>query len=199
MLDYLAFSCCTTSGSHAKEVIQKHIGKPSGLRMGGWCQPTPAGLWSGLDHDCVTGKVVDKNLQSALVALVCSRGAQTCPQRPMAHGIWYLFLIKASRAIIAVVLQWKPHLPQPLTLPPTLFPGLRLSWSPWALSSVPPYPGPVHLLALFLASSSSLWGINIAPYFFFTCKYRIFRLSFEKVWLKWYAVQWPGSWNRQAV
>jgi len=46
-------------------------------------------------------------------------------------------------------------------------PGNEIELISLALGSVAAYPGPVHMLALSLASSSSLQGIKIAPYFCF--------------------------------
>lgn len=89
-----------------------------------WCRPLSAGTWSGLDHDCVAGKV-EERLQGSLVAVVCLRSTQTVLKRQMSDRIWYLFLLTTTGAVIAVVSRWKPHLPHPLTLAP----GLRLSWS----------------------------------------------------------------------
>lgn len=73
---------------------------------------------------------------------------------------------RVTSAIITVVLQWQPHLPS-LSLQPALSPDLRLSSALLALGSVLAYPGCVHLLAFFLASRSSLWGIKIAPHLFY--------------------------------
>lgn len=115
----------------------------------------------------VTGKVVDnRTLQGVLVALERPRSAQTCSQRPVSNVIWYLFLIKSTRAIIAVTLQRKPHLPHPSTSPPALFPGLRLGWCSMALSSALLILACAPPCLLFFASTSSLWGIKISSSFF---------------------------------
>lgn len=148
----------------------------------------------------VTGKAVDnRTLPGALVALERPRSAQTCSQRPMSNVIWYLFLIKSTRAIIAATLQRKPHLPRPSTLPPALFPGLRLGWCFLALSSVPAYLGLCTSLPFFLQAPPLCGELKYLLPFFFTCKYRIFKLTLEKVWKEWDTVKWLVSWYRQAV
>lgn len=142
-------------------------------------------MWPGPEQDCVTGKVVDKRLQVTLVALVSSG----CPDWPLETSFWWdllSVLIKATGIVIALILQWKLYLPHPLILPPVLFPGLRSSWSPLALCSIPAYPGPVHLLSLFLASSSALWGMKISA----------IQAYIWKLWSERGAVQWLGSWKR---